>query len=69
MAEKDSELKKLARLIKEEGDDIRSGVRDQISGVQAEIGGLSIEMHDGFATINRRLDQTFRRSSTNTPRA
>jgi hypothetical protein len=54
---KDSEFEKLARLIKEEGDDIRSDVRDQISGVHVEIGGLRKEMHDGFATINRRLDQ------------
>jgi hypothetical protein len=29
----------------------------QISGVHVEIGGLRKEMHDGFATINRRLDQ------------
>jgi hypothetical protein len=54
---KESEFEKLARLIKEEGDDIRSDVRDQISGVHVEIGGLRKEMHDGFATINRRLDQ------------
>ena len=49
MAEKESEFEKLARLIKEEGDDIRSDVRDQISGV--EIGGLRKEMQYGFATI------------------
>jgi hypothetical protein len=49
MAEKESEFEKLARLIKEEGDDIRSDVRDQISGVHVEIGGLRKEMHDGFA--------------------
>jgi hypothetical protein len=54
---KESEFEKLARLIKEEGEDIRSDVRDQISGVHVEIGGLRKEMHDGFAAINRRLDQ------------
>jgi hypothetical protein len=32
-------------------------VRDQISGVHVEIGGLRKEMDDGFATINRRLNQ------------
>jgi hypothetical protein len=57
MAKKESEFEKLARLIKEEGDDIRSDMRDQTGGVHVEIGGLRKEMHDGFATINRRLDQ------------
>jgi hypothetical protein len=47
---KDSEFDKLARLIKEEGEDIRSDVHDQI-------GGLRKEMHEGFAGITRRLDQ------------
>jgi hypothetical protein len=48
--DKESEFEKLARLIKEEGEDIRSDVHDQI-------GGLRKEMHEGFASINRRLDQ------------
>jgi hypothetical protein len=50
MAKKESEFEKLARLIKEEGEDIRTDVRDQI-------GRLRKEMHEGFAAINRRLDQ------------
>jgi hypothetical protein len=50
MAKKESEFEKLARPIKEEGEDIRTDVHDQI-------GGLRKEMHDGFAGINRRLDQ------------
>jgi hypothetical protein len=65
---KESEFEKLARLIKEEGDDIRADLRDQIGGlrtevhdqignVRLEIGGLRKEMHEGFAAINRRLDQ------------
>jgi hypothetical protein len=57
MAEKESEFEKLARLIKEEGEDIRTEVHDQIGDVHVEIGGLRKEMHDGFAAINRRLDQ------------
>jgi hypothetical protein len=47
---KESEFEKLARLIKEEGEDIRTDVHDQI-------GGLRKEVHEGFAAINRRLDQ------------
>jgi hypothetical protein len=65
---KESEFEKLARLIKEEGEDVRTDVRDQIGGlrtevhdqigdVRVEIGGLRKEMHEGFAAINRRLDQ------------
>jgi hypothetical protein len=36
MAEKESEFEKLARLIKEEGEDIRTDSHDQISGVHVE---------------------------------
>jgi hypothetical protein len=54
---KESEFEKLARLIKEEGENIRSDVHDQIGEVRVEIGGLRKEMHEGFAAINRRLDQ------------
>ena len=58
---KESEFEKLARLIKEEGEDIRTDVRDQIGGLRSEvhdqIGGLRKEMHEGFAAISRRLDQ------------
>jgi hypothetical protein len=54
---KESEFEKLARLIKEEGEDILTDVHDQINGVHVEIGGLRKEMHEGFAAINRRLDQ------------
>jgi hypothetical protein len=57
MAKKESEFDKLARLIKEEGEDIRSDVHDHLGEVRVEIGGLRKEMHDGFAGINRRLDQ------------
>jgi hypothetical protein len=53
----ESEFEKLARLIKEEGEDIRTDVRNQIGEVHVEIGGLRKEMHEGFAAINRRLDQ------------
>jgi hypothetical protein len=56
MSKKESEFEKLARLIKEEGEDIRTDVHEQIGAVQDEIGGLRNEMHDGFAAINRRLD-------------
>jgi archaellum component FlaC len=68
MAKKESEFEKLARLIKEEGEDIRTDVHDQISAlrtdvhdqigeVRVEIGGLRKELHEDFAAINRRLDQ------------
>jgi hypothetical protein len=53
---KESEFEKLARLIKEEGEDIRTDVRDQIGGLRTEvhdqIGGLRKEMQ-GFAAISR----------------
>jgi hypothetical protein len=51
------EFEKLARLSKEEGEDIRTEVHDQIGKVHDQIGGLRKEMHEGFAAINRRLDQ------------
>jgi hypothetical protein len=35
----------------------RTEVHDQIGDVRLEIGGLRKEMHEGFAAINRRLDQ------------
>jgi hypothetical protein len=54
---KESEFDELARLIKEEGEDIRTDMHDQIGKVRVEIGGLRKEMHEGFAAINRRLDQ------------
>jgi hypothetical protein len=58
---KNKEFEKFARLIKEEGEDIRTDVRDQISGLRNEVGdqisGLREEMHEGFAAINRRLEQ------------
>jgi hypothetical protein len=61
---KESEFEKLARLIKEEGEDIRgeiSGIGADVGNLRTEvhdqIGGLRKEMHDGFAAINRRLDQ------------
>jgi hypothetical protein len=58
---KESEFEKLARLIKEEGEDIRTDVRDQIGALRTDvhdpIGGLRKEMHEGFAAINRRFDQ------------
>jgi hypothetical protein len=54
---KESEFEKLARLIKEEGEDIRTDVRNQIGDVRLEIGGIRQEMHEGFAAINRRLDE------------
>jgi hypothetical protein len=58
---KESEFDKLARLIKEEGDDIRSEARLQIGGLRSDvhdqIGGLRNDMHEGFAALNRRLDQ------------
>jgi hypothetical protein len=61
MAKKESEFEKLARLIKEEGEDIRTDAHDQIGGLRNEvhdqIGGLRKEMHKRFAAINRRLDQ------------
>jgi hypothetical protein len=47
----------IARLIKEEGADIRTDVHDQIGDVRVGIGGLRNEMHEGFAAINRHLDQ------------
>jgi hypothetical protein len=53
---KESEFDKLARLIKEEGEDIRTDMHDQIGKVRVEIGGLRKETHEGFAAINRRLD-------------
>jgi hypothetical protein len=33
-------------------------MHDQIGQVRVEIGSLRKEMHEGFAAINRRLDQT-----------
>jgi vacuolar-type H+-ATPase subunit E/Vma4 len=57
MSKKEAEFEKLARLIKEEGEDIRRDVHEQIGAVQDEIGGLRTEMRDGFAAVNRRLDQ------------
>jgi hypothetical protein len=54
---KESEFEKLARLIKGEGEDIRTDVHNQIGDVRVEIGGLRKEMHEGFAAINRRPDQ------------
>jgi hypothetical protein len=68
MVKKESEFEKLARLINEEGEDIRTDVHDQIGALRTdlldqggelrvEIGGLRKEMHENFAAINRRLDQ------------
>jgi hypothetical protein len=55
---KESEFDKLARLIKEEGEDIRGEISEvgaDVGKLHGEVGGLRKEMHDGFAAINRRL--------------
>ena len=56
---KESEFDKLARLIKDEGDDIRgeiSETRTDVGNLRGEVSGLRKEMRDGFAGIDRRLD-------------
>ena len=50
MAKDESEFDKLARLIKEEGEDIREEM-----GSTAK--RLERKMDEGFSTVNRRLDQ------------
>jgi hypothetical protein len=47
---KESEFDKLARLIKEEGEDIREEMGSMEKRVERKI-------DDGFSTVNRRLDQ------------
>jgi hypothetical protein len=57
---KESKFDKLTRLIKEEGEQVRRDLRDQIGSFHTEvndkISGLRKETHDGFAGVNRRLD-------------
>ncbi|UVO30311.1 hypothetical protein [Bradyrhizobium arachidis] len=48
MTKKESDFDKLARLIKEEGEDIRAEIRN-------EIGGLEKKVDAGFARIDREL--------------
>jgi len=53
---KESKFDKLTRVIKEEGEQIRSDVHAQVGGFHTEvndkIGGLRKETHDGFAGVN-----------------
>lgn len=46
---KETEFEKLARLLKEEGEDIRTEIK-------GEIKGLEYKMNEGFTRVERRLD-------------
>lgn len=54
-------FEKLARLIKEESDDTRSALREEMAALEKRlaqrIDSVERKMDDGFATIVRRLDQ------------
>ena len=56
---KEDGFEKLARLIKEEGEEIRSDLKKEISGVNGTIEQLKRKMDEGFSRIERnRLDET-----------
>src|ERR1700690_2238748 len=58
----------VARLIKEDGEDIRTDVHDQIGDVRVEIGGLRNEMHDGLPPSIAASIRSSRCNWTNMPR-
>lgn len=59
---KESEFEKLARLVKEEGEDIREHLasKKDLENIRREFGGridhIEKKMDEGFAAIIRRLD-------------
>ncbi|WFU32397.1 hypothetical protein QA635_38970 [Bradyrhizobium brasilense] len=55
MAKKESDFDKLARLIKEEGEDIRAEIRNEISGLNKKVDGLEKNVDAGFARVDREL--------------
>ena len=60
----EDEFEKLARLIKEEGEETREVLRNEFRGelrseigtLRGEIGTLTRKMQEGFAEVNRRVD-------------
>lgn len=53
----ESEFEKLARLIKDEGDDMREHVSVEIKRLDKRIDELNKKVELGFAMVMRRLDQ------------
>ena len=56
---KENEFDKLARLIKEEGEDIRTELKEELGGkIDSAISNLDRRMDERFTGIERRLDET-----------
>jgi len=62
---KESGFDRLARLIKEEGEDIRNelggkigSLEGKVGSLEGKVGSLEKKVDEGFARIERRLDQT-----------
>ncbi|HTR18655.1 MAG TPA: hypothetical protein VMH91_01580 [Candidatus Paceibacterota bacterium] len=53
---KENNFDTLARLIKEEGEDIRIELGGKIDGVDKGLSALEKKMDEGFTAVNRRLD-------------
>ena len=54
--QKENDFEKLARLIKEEGEDIRTHTSLENQRLDKQIGALEKKMEIGFSLITRRLD-------------
>lgn len=55
---KEDKFDMLARLIKEEGEEVRSELKKELGqAFSSEIGSLRREMQEGFAKIDHRLDK------------
>jgi len=56
---KENEFDKLARLIKEEGEDTRTELKEELGGkIDSAISKLDRRMDERFTGIERRLDET-----------
>ena len=59
MTKKENGFEMLARLIKEEGEETRKEVREEFkTELGSELSKLRRKMDEGFAGVNRRLDET-----------